>query len=83
MLGELVYKRRYLAAVLTYQFIATIPKQQRIIQSKHSQAAMPGLPGMLGSFEHQPEQSDSQQPPSNAGSCCKAGQQVSGSRLSK
>ena len=77
MLGELVYERRHLATLLTYQFIATVPQQQRIIQSKHSQAAMPGVPGMRGSSELQPEQPNSQQPASNAGSCCKAGQQVS------
>lgn len=83
MLGELIYKRRHLATLLTYQFIATIPKQQRVIQSKHSKAAMPGVPGMLGSSEQQPEQSNSQQPASNTGSCCKAGRQVSSSRSSK
>ena len=83
MLGELVYKRRHLATLLTYQFIATVPEQQRVIQSKHSQATMPGVPGMLGSSEHQPEQPNSQQPASNVGSCCKAGQQVSSSWSSK
>ncbi|KAL3133260.1 hypothetical protein ABBQ38_007141 [Trebouxia sp. C0009 RCD-2024] len=56
---------------------ATVPEQQRLIQSKHPQAAMSGVLGMLGSFEYQPEQSNSQQFAPDTGSCRKASQQVS------
>lgn len=38
---------------------------------------MSGVLGMLGSFEYQPEQSNSQQFAPDTGSCRKASQQVS------
>lgn len=76
MLGELVPEGRHPSIVLTHKLVATVPEQQGSIQSESSQAAMLRLFGMLGSSQHQSEQSDCQQFAWDNGSSCEASQQV-------
>jgi len=76
MLGELIPKGRHPSIVLTHKFIATVPEQQGSIQSESSQAAMLRMFGMLGSSQHQSEQSDCQQFAWDNGSSCETSQQV-------
>lgn len=77
MFGQLVSERGHPAIVFTYQFTATVSQQQGSLQSEHSQAAMLGLFGVLGSSQHHSEQSDCQQSASDNGSGCETSKQVS------